>query len=176
MSAPPGIAGTTPPEAFLPGLADDDERSRWEADLALADAFVSRFGWCAGIVERHVGGDAGPVSVVLLRIAPEGEGGEWHWVLVGDAAPFVMAAARARAPACAALVYCAEIERWVAAVRAGDPLDDVWPLLAADGRLLLEPTPEAADLVEERIARIREAVAADHGDAVTAYCPDIPGT
>ena len=176
MSAPPGIAGTAPAEAFLAGLADGDERARWEADLALADAFISRFGWCAGIAERHVGAEAGPVSVVLLRIAPEGDADEWHWVVVGDASPLVMDATRAAAPACAALVYCAEVERWVAAVRAGDPLDDVWPLLAADGRRLLEPTPEAADLVEERIARIREAVAADHDDAVTAHCPDLAGS
>lgn len=173
MSAPTGITGTAPAETFLAGLADGDERARWEADLALADAFISRFGWCAGIAERHVGAGIGPVSVVLLRIVPEGDAGEWHWIVVGDASPLVMDADRADAPACAALVYCAEVARWVAAVRAGDPLDDVWPLLAADGRRLLEPTPEAADLVEERITRVREAVVADHAHPVAAHCPGL---
>ena len=112
--------------------------------------------------------------MLLVRIVPDGDASEWQWVVVGDASPLVMDGSRASAPACAALAYCAEVERWVGAVRAGDPLDGIWPLLSADGRLLLEPTPEAADLVEERLARIRDAVAADHADAIAAHCPDLP--
>ena len=61
VSAPPGIAGVTPVATFLDGLADGDERARWEADLSLADAFISRFGWCARHprAPRRVRGRAG---------------------------------------------------------------------------------------------------------------------
>lgn len=161
MTPPSGIEGTRPAEAVLSDPSGSGEAARWEADLAFADAFIARFGWCDGIRERHIGLAAGPVSAVLYRIAPAGEAGEWHWLVTGDAPPLVIEAAGPTSPASALAAYCRELDRWSTAVRAGAPLDGVPPLLTADGLGLLEPTPEAADLIEERVGEIRDEALSD---------------
>ena len=176
MTPPPGIDGTRPADEVLAELSDPGEAARWQADLALADAFIGRFGWCDGVRERHVGCAAGPVSVFLHRVTPLGGAPEWHWVVVGDGPPIVLDAADAPAPACALVAYCHGLERWAGTVRAGGPLDDTWPLLTADGLGLLEPTPEAADLIMERVAAIRDGALAEHLEEIGDRCPDDAGS
>lgn len=157
VTTPPEIHGVEPEQAFLATLEDPFARVSWEDVLTSADEFVTDFPWCAEVVERHVGGVAGPVSVLLYRIVPTGDADEWLWVAVGDAPPAVIVADGAPTPAHAVAAYCRQMSRWVEGVRAGAPLDETWPVLTPDGRTLLEPTPETADLVDERLALIRAA-------------------
>ncbi len=171
MTLPPGIDGVTPVDELPAGPADSS-RASWEEDLALGDTFASELPWCGRIVERHVGCHAGPVSIRLYRIEPTRGADEWFWIAVGHASPAIIPLHGVPTPACAAAAYCREMDRWVAAVRDGRPLDGVWPLLTADGRGLLEPTPETADVVEERVAFMRGEVLPGWADEIAGRCPD----
>jgi len=67
------------------------------------------------------------------------------WVIVGDLPSAYLVVETDDSPADAMERYCGLMEDWIAAVRDGTSLQDVFPVTA-------DPTPESALLLEKRIA------------------------
>jgi hypothetical protein len=130
-------------------------------------SYLSSFEWCGEVVECHVGDIAvgGVVVVLLLRIVPTQEDvDEWLWVIVGDLPPAYVVTDDSPNAAAALDRYIGEMERWVAAVKAGEPLDDVIPVETSGGAEPLEPTPERADDVARRLRFLDEEILRYHAE------------
>ena len=128
-------------------------------------SYLSSFEWCGEVVECHVGDIAvgGVVVVLLLRIAPtQQDVDEWLWVIVGDLPPAYLVTDDAPNPAAALDRYIGEMERWVAAVEAGDSFADVIPVETPGGAEPLERTPERADDLARRLRFLDEEILRDH--------------
>jgi hypothetical protein len=111
----------------------------------------------------------GVVVVLLFRIVPAREDvDEWLWVVVGDVPPAYLVTDDAPNPASALDGYIGEMERWVAAVRAGQPVDDLIPVGTVDGAAQLEPTVERADEIESRLRFLTEEILVHHADDLDA--------
>jgi hypothetical protein len=85
---------------------------------------------------------------LLCRIVPAEEAvDEWLWVVVGDLPPAYIVTDNARDTPSALDAYTGEMERWIEAVRKGQSVADLIPVLTADGSEVIDPTIEyAADL------------------------------
>src|SRR5262245_29472793 len=92
--------------------------------------YLEAFSWCARIREAYLGiAIAGVVGTFLFRIEPVGQGvDEWIWVVVGDLPPAYIALENAPNPACALDAYIGEMEKWVAAAKAGESVNDLIPV------------------------------------------------
>ncbi|MFN2468172.1 MAG: hypothetical protein ABR521_08615 [Gaiellaceae bacterium] len=168
----------TPPVDLrkLTRCADFSEPDTEEAQLVdemieRAHAYLSSFKWCSGIRECYLGDIVigGVVAVLLFRINPaRPDVDEWLWVVVGDLPPAYLVVDDAPNPAAALDVYIGEMERWVDAVKPGDPVDDLIPVEPGGGGDRLEPTAERAAELESRLrfldAEILAHHAADLGD------------
>jgi hypothetical protein len=117
-------------------------------------AYLRSFDWCREIKECYVGDIAvGDVVVVLLcRIVPAKEAvDEWLWVVVGDLPPAYIVTDDAPDAASALDAYIGEMERWVDAVRKGQSVAELIPVLTAEGGDVLDPTREHAADLERRL-------------------------
>jgi hypothetical protein len=53
------------------------------------------------------------------------------------------------------------MERWVAAARTGEPVDDLIPVTTADGASAIEPTPAQAEELDRRLRFLHERFLVD---------------
>lgn len=109
---------------------EDTELLRGMADEARV--FLNQFDWCKEIREFYFGlGIGGILAVFLARILPSNEHvDEWLWVVVGDLPQAYMVTDAASKPVAALRGYIEEMREWVAAVRAGESVDNVIPVNA----------------------------------------------
>jgi hypothetical protein len=133
-------------------VEDDPEGARLlKAQLVEAKAYLQSHKWCHAIKETYFGDGIGGVVAVFLFLVDAGSRrvDEWFWVVTGDLPSCYMVTDNAPNPALALEGYCELMEDWVDAVRAGDSLDDVYPVDAP-------ATQENADLLDNRIKFLRE--------------------
>lgn len=142
---------TVVPIAQMAG--DDDEDTELLHGLQReAISYIRAFKWCAAVIESFFGiGVGGLFAVFLVRIKPVGAVDEWHWIVVGDIPSCYLVTDHAPRPLDAMTIYCELMREWIAAVRKGEPLENVFPVRAA-------PTRENADQLERRLAFIESEV------------------
>jgi hypothetical protein len=152
----------TVPEDQVQG--DDEEDTQLLRELiARAKRYIEGFAWCKDLRETYFGlGVGGIFAVVLTRIEPAREDvDEWLWVVVGDLPPLYLVTDDAPNPAAALDAYIGEAERWVAAVRAGEPVDDLMPTGAP-------PTSEWADQLDSRLRFLDREILAGYEEDLRA--------
>ena len=151
---------------------DDDEDTELLREMVgRACSYLSSFEWCAAIKDCRVGNVAigGIVAVVLFEIEPAGDGVDSTlWVVVGDLPPAYLVIDDAPNAACALEGYVLEMRRWVNAVRAGEPVDDLIPVETSGGSEPLEPTPEVADHLSGRLDYLEREILSGHADDLEA--------
>jgi hypothetical protein len=76
------------------------------------------------------------------------------WIVVGDLPSAYLVVVPPDSPQSALERYCSLMEEWVAAVRIGGELSDVFPVRA-------DPTIENATMLAERIAFLRREIIPD---------------
>ena len=130
-------------------------------------SYLSSFEWCRDIIECHLGDIAvgGVVAVLLMKIEPAHDDvPEWHWVVVGDLPPAYIAADDAPNSAAALDAYIGEMQQWIDAVKAGDPVDDLIPVETSDGGESLEARSELAHDLERRLRFLDREILPFHGE------------
>jgi hypothetical protein len=123
-------------------------------DLARrATHFLKRQKWCIDIKEGYLAWALSPiVGVFLVRLVPSRpEIDSELWVVVGDLPPAYLVCDAAENWRQALDAYGVEMMRWIDAVRAGKPLDNVIPVN-------VPPTLEYADKLEGRIKFLWEKI------------------
>jgi hypothetical protein len=139
-------------------VAEDEEETAEVREMAeRAARFLRSFDWCDDVVEVWVGDVTADsvVAVFLCRIVADRDGvPEWLWVVVGDVPPAYVVVDDAPNPASALDAYVGEMQEWVAAAKRGEPVDNLIPVLDADGTRELPPTPETAEELERRLGLI----------------------
>ncbi|MCE9578153.1 MAG: hypothetical protein K8W52_33820 [Deltaproteobacteria bacterium] len=136
-------------------LPDAEERALFDELRAEACAFLRSHHWCRGIRRELVGyAVGGVIGVFLMQLEPSPPADEWLWVVVGDVPSVYMVIDDIRDPCAALEAYCELMEHWIDAARTGGDLSKVFPVAAA-------PTAEHADMLERRIAMIRESLLPD---------------
>lgn len=139
------------PTASMRGDSDEDTRLLFGM-LQEASNYIKSFEWCRGVVESYFGlGVGGVVAVFFFRICPAQGADEWLWVVVGDLPPAYLVTDRAPNGACALQAYIREMQAWVDAVRAGQPVDDIIPVN-------VPATPENAERLESRLRFLRDEI------------------
>lgn len=143
------------PAAFVIPMDLISAESEEEKSLLLrfavnAEEFITGFSWCRGIQEKYFGnGVGGIIGVFLFHIVPQSPAvDEWLWVIVGDLPPAYLVLDKAKAPSAALRSYIDEMFRWVSAVDAGRPTDELIPVDVA-------PTREHADMLRKRLTMLR---------------------
>jgi hypothetical protein len=118
-----------------------------------ATAFLTAQRWCRAVQTLELGwANAGVVGVFQATIEPaQTEVDPILWVVVGDVPPAYLVLDEAPTWREALEGYVEEMARWVDAVRAGAPLDDVIPVDVS-------PTTAHADMLASRLAFIRERI------------------
>jgi hypothetical protein len=102
------------------------------------------------------------VAVLLFRIIPTSdEVDEWLWVVIGDLPPACLVTDQALNPSDALQTYIGEMQRWIAAVRADKPVDQLMPVATTGGAERLEPTRANADDLERRLRYLEHNILAD---------------
>jgi hypothetical protein len=116
-----------------------------------ATRFLKQHRWCVGITEGYLAWSVSPiVGVFLFRLAPiRPEIDSELWVIVGDLPPAYIVCDAAESWQQALDAYGVEMMRWVDAVRADQPLNDVIPVD-------VPPTLKYADMLESRIKLLWE--------------------
>lgn len=111
-----------------------------------AESFLLQHSWCERIVSgRKSWAAPGVLGVFHFTIVPSQPDADAElWVVVGDLPSAYIAQPPEASWQDVLAGYIDEMRRWVAAVRAGDPLDDVIPVG-------VEPTEEHAQMLESRL-------------------------
>ena len=139
------------PVALIDG--DDEEETRLLREAAReAEQYLRSFRWCLSVRDARFGdGIGGIVGVFLFRADVANVGDEWLWVVAGDLPSAYLVVDELPTAVEALDRYCGLMMEWVAAVREGRALDDVYPVRA-------EPTAEMARTLESRVAVLRDVV------------------
>jgi hypothetical protein len=118
-----------------------------------AISFLTSQPWCTGVSKLELGwATAGVLGVFQATIDPaRPEVDSILWVVVGDLPSAYVVLDEAPTWRDALERYVEEMSRWVVAVRAGEPLDEVIPVAAS-------PTPAHAEMLASRLAFIRERI------------------
>lgn len=151
-------------------VAEDEEEKRLVRELLdQALAFVGSFTWCKRVSETYIGiAIGGVIGVVLVRIEPDRpDADEWLWVVVGDVPPAYLVADDAPNPASALAAYIGEMQAWIDAVKSGEPVDALIPVLTSGGAEPVRPARENAELLEARLRFLDEVI-------LTEYAEDRP--
>jgi hypothetical protein len=119
--------------------------------LEEATDFLRGFAWSGTIRRRSLGlGVGGVVAVFLFEIEPAHPDVDARlWVVVGDLPPAYLVTDHAPTARDALTGYVEQMSRWVDAAKSGDSVDDLIPVN-------VPPTPENADLLERRLAFLRD--------------------
>lgn len=127
----------------------DEDIRLLAADRAKCLAYFERQDWCASVTESVVAYSVPRVvSVLLVTIIPRAETDTALWSVVGDLPSAYFVTDDTNEPADALEVYIKLMEDWVAAVRDGGDLDEVFPVEAA-------ASLENAALFEDRMRYLR---------------------
>lgn len=118
-----------------------------------AHSFLSGFSWSLEITEGYLAwGVAGVLGVFLFKQVPSHPHvDDTLWVIAGDLPPAYLVCDDAKDWQAALGCYVDEMEKWVAAVKAGESLDEIIPVNAA-------PTVENADSLDSRLTFIRREI------------------
>ncbi len=112
-------------------LGDSEEDSALLLKMATeAKQFIQSFEWCCGVNHEYFGlGVGGVVAAFLYNITPSRpDVDSWLWVIVGDVPPAYIVTRDANTPVLAIEAYISEMREWTAAVKAGNPVDDLIPV------------------------------------------------
>ncbi len=141
---------------------DEDETQEVHHLAERATTFIESFSWCKGVRDVLVGDvTVGKVlSVFLCSIVPSTDGvDDLLWTIVGDLPPGYIAVSDDTAnPASALDAYLGEIEQWISAAREGRAIDDLMPVLTADGGGEIPPTRANAEQLEQRLRFIDDEI------------------
>lgn len=127
---------------------DDDEDTASLREMAIsAREYIASFSWCPPIKSMYLAyGVGGIVALFLAEFSRKiQETDDKLWIVVGDLPSAYLVVEPDDSPTQTLERYSELMEEWIAAVRDGRSLRDVYPVSA-------EPTPENADLLERRIA------------------------
>lgn len=115
--------------------------------------FIRSFAWSGELLAMYEGfQEPDMLGIFLMHLRPaQPEVDEWLWVVVGDLPPAYLVADDNPTVAQAVLGYAHEMQRWIDAVRAGEPVDDLIPVN-------VPPTAEFADMLFSRLALLRGTV------------------
>lgn len=91
------------------------------------------------------------MSVFLFEITAAAGVDNCLWVVCGDLPSAYLVTDAARTAVDALKVYCDLMDAWVAAVRRGEGLNEVFPIAA-------EPNEGNANLLERRISLLRQEI------------------
>jgi hypothetical protein len=146
---------------------DAEDAALLRAMVDQARAYLASFEWSGDIRACYVGDVSvgGIVAVVLFEIEPaQADVDRWLWVVVGDVPPAYLVTDDAATPGAALDAYIDEMERWVAAVKAGDPVEKLIPVETARRGAVIEPTREHAEDLERRLAFLKDEILGSHRD------------
>src|ERR1700722_3169081 len=112
-----------------------------------AREYITSFTWCPPITSMYLAhGVGGVVAVFFVEFPRKIKGTDDKlWTVVGDLPSAYLVVEPDDSPSDALERYCGLMEDWIAAVRGGTHLNDVYPVTA-------EPTRKNADLLERRVA------------------------
>jgi hypothetical protein len=140
---------------LLPNIVGDDDQDTalLRSMAADAQAYIESFAWCPPISEAYLASGVGGITALFLfeffrRIRDRDDR---LWVVVGDLPKAYLVVEPNDSPAVVMEQYCGLMEDWIAAVRNGTSLQEVFPVAA-------EPTPENALSLEKRIAFLLEKI------------------
>lgn len=153
-------------------VAEDEHDTDLVREMeASAKAFLEAFAWCRGAVDAYVGNVAvgGVVAVFLFRIYPaRSEVDEWLWVVVGDLPPAYLVTDGAPNPACALSAYLELMGEWVKAAQAGEPVDELIPVLTHGSAEDIPPTAENAEMLASRLEFVEERILSSYRNDLSA--------
>lgn len=146
------------PIANLAG-EDADETRELQAMAKAASDYLSEFRWCGAVRNVYAGiAVAGVIGVFFAQIQPtQPEVDEWLWVVVGDVPPAYIVTDDAHTSVAALDAYAREMEAWVEAVDAGQPVDELIPVNAP-------ATREYATMLRSRLDLLRQRVLPAYSD------------
>lgn len=150
---------------------DAEDTALLRETVGLAHRYLLGWDWCGEIRECYLGDVSlgGIVAVLLFRIEPASEGvDDWLWVVVGDVPPAYLVLDVSPNPAAALDGYIVEMERWITAVRGGEPVDELMPVRTRDGHELLRPSRELADEIDTRLRYLRDEILPYYADDLEA--------
>jgi hypothetical protein len=159
MEAPGDVAGLVPCAEYTGEDAEDD--ALVGEMIERAHSYLSAFDWCGQIVGCYIGDIAvgGVVAVLLFEIIPSRDDVDaWLWVVIGDLPPAYLVTDEAPKPAEALRKYIAEMQLWIAAVRAGESVDQLIPVSTTGGGSLLEPTETNAENLDRRLRFLEQKI------------------
>lgn len=130
-----------------------------------ATAFLSSFGWCRSIRECYLCNGIGPVfGVFYFEIDTEGpDVDDAVWVIVSDIPPAIVPSQESTTADEAVRDYIYSMREWSAAVLAGEPIDELIPVLGRNSLkpnslTPIEPTTEHAQMLSSRLAFIEREI------------------
>ena len=138
---------------------DDEQTERLRGYYRLARTYIESFAWHGKIVHVHFGiGIGGIYAVFLFELAPARQDVDrLLWVVVGDIPPAYLVTDRAPNAACALEAYIELMREWVAAAKAGEPVDKLIPVNVA-------PTKEWAEELGWRLDFLEKDILSEYED------------
>lgn len=119
-----------------------------------AKAYLESFPWCTKAQPMYYGGGVGKIFCVFLFeiVAARPNVDRWLWVVLGDIPRIYLVLDECRCPSDVLRLYVGLMEAWIELARQGKTSDDLPPIG-------VEPTPEWAKELEQRLRFIRTIVA-----------------
>jgi hypothetical protein len=119
-----------------------------------AKRYLESFEWCKTAEPMYWGGGVGKIfSIFLFEIvASRIDVDQWLWVIVGDVPRVYLVLDECKSPSDVFDTYVGLMEQWIALARQGRTSDELPPTG-------VEPTPEWAAQLEQRLQFIRSNVA-----------------
>ena len=134
-------------------MGDDAEDTALLDNGRSAARYITSFAWCPPIGSMYLAyGVGGIVAVFLCDFAQKiANSDKQLWVVVGDLPSAYLVVEPGDGPTEVLESYCDLMQQWVFAVRSSGDLSKVFPVGAG-------PTPEHAEMLEQRIATLRELI------------------
>ena len=127
-----------------------------------AESFVLWHRWCGGIRQGYLDFDwYGILALFYFEIEPASpEADDRLWVVVGDAPPAYLDLESCPTETAAIEGYVDELQRWVAAVKAGQSIKELMPVYRRISLQRVEPTQRIAEDLQRRLDFLRSEIIA----------------